>query len=179
MKDPNNKNLSRDILAGDLSTSTSLEGISSENRSPEDRSLEGSSSEGGEDNVLSGLHILSVDDDVDSLEITAFSLEQAGANVTSVASGAEALEAMKELVPDMLLSDVGMPEIDGYMLIRQIRQLPEDQGGSMLAIALTAYAGELDQVQALEAGFQRHLTKPVDPMVLVEVVRELRYGEKT
>lgn len=128
----------------------------------------------GNDEVLSGMHILSVDDDPDSLEITAFSLEQAGANVTSVASGAEALQAMRELVPDMLLSDIGMPDIDGYMLIRQIRQLPESEGGKVLAIALTAYAGEFDRERALEVGFQKHLTKPIDPMALVEVVRALK-----
>ena len=67
----------------------------------------------------------------------------------------------------MLVSDIGMPEMDGYMLIRQIRVMP--QGRQISAIALTAYAGEIDRQQALAAGFQRHLAKPVDPAELVNV----------
>ena len=122
---------------------------------------------------LRGLHILSVDDDRDSLEITAYTLELAGAHVTSVTSGAQALQSLTQLVPDVLISDVGMPELDGYMLIGQIRALPISRGGQLKAIALTAYAQETDRQRILSAGFQRYLRKPVDPDVLVSTVREL------
>ncbi|MGC1307992.1 MAG: PAS domain S-box protein [Phormidesmis sp.] len=122
---------------------------------------------------LSGLRILTVDDEVDSQEITVFALEQAGASVISVRSGTEALEAIGQAVPDVLISDVGMPDMDGYMLMRQIRQMAPDQGGAVLAIALTAYAGESDQQQSLASGFQRHLTKPIDPDSLVMAICDL------
>jgi PAS domain S-box-containing protein len=122
---------------------------------------------------LDGLHILIVDDDADTCEYTSFVLEQAGARVTTVSSAAEALARLTQLQPDLLLSDIGMPEMDGYRLIRQVRSLPPDQGGQIPAIALTAYAGEINQQQALEAGFQMHLSKPVEPDHLVATVANL------
>ena len=122
---------------------------------------------------LTGLKILVVDDEADSREIVAFVLEQAGAIVTTIASGAEALQAVAQALPDLLISDIGMPEMDGYMLLRHLRHLPLAQGGAIPAIALTAYAGELDQQQAIAAGFQRHLTKPIDPQTVVTIVTEL------
>ncbi|MDZ8227723.1 PAS domain S-box protein [Nostoc sp. ChiVER01] len=118
---------------------------------------------------LSGIHILVVDDETDSREFIAFVLEQHGAIVTAVASGADALQAFTQSIPKLIISDIGMPEMDGYMLIRQIRALPPQQGGKIPAIALTAYAGELDQLQAIAAGFQRHVAKPIDPEVLVAI----------
>lgn len=123
---------------------------------------------------FNGLKILVVDDEVDSLEITAFALEQTGASVTSVNSGAAALSAFEQTVPDVIVSDIAMPGMDGYTLMKKIRQLPPDAGGKVLAIALTAYAGELDFRQALAAGFQRHVAKPVDPAQLAEIIGELR-----
>ncbi|WP_416668611.1 response regulator [Egbenema bharatensis] len=114
-----------------------------------------------------------VDDDADTREFTAFVLEQAGARVITVASAAEALARLTQLQPDLLLSDIGMPEMDGYRLIRQVRSLPPDQGGQIPAIALTAYAGEINQQQALEAGFQRHLSKPVEPDHLIATAAHL------
>ncbi|MEH1938629.1 MAG: PAS domain S-box protein [Nostoc sp.] len=123
---------------------------------------------------LSGIHILVVDDETDSREFIAFVLEQHGAIVTAVASGADALQAFTQSIPNIIISDIGMPEMDGYMLIRQIRALPPQQGGQIPAIALTAYAGELDQQQAIAAGFQRHVTKPIDPEVLVAIAVEMR-----
>ncbi len=123
--------------------------------------------------ALTGLHILSVDDNKDSLEITAYALELAGATVTSVSSGEQALQALAELAPEVLISDVGMPDLDGYMLIAKIRALPLDKGGQIKAIALTAYAQEADRQRVLTAGFQCHLTKPVDPDVLVSTVGEI------
>lgn len=120
---------------------------------------------------LSGIHILVVDDDADSRDLIAFVLEQAGAIVTPVASGIEALLAIEQSVPDLVVSDIGMPEMDGYALIQEIRAL----GSARLvpAIALTAYAGEIDQRQAIAAGFQAHIPKPVDPDAVIAIVVQL------
>jgi CheY-like chemotaxis protein len=90
-----------------------------------------------------------------------------------VASAGEALKALKRSQPNILLSDIGMPNMDGYMLMRQIRAMPPERGGQILAIALTAYAGEIDRQQALAAGFQHHLAKPVEPNELVKVILNL------
>jgi PAS domain S-box-containing protein len=122
---------------------------------------------------LSGIQILVVDDDLDSREFITFVLEESGAVVTAVASATEALAAITNTKPDLLLSDIGMPEMDGYMLIRQLRAMLPDQGGQILAIALTAYASEIDSQQALLAGFQKHLAKPVEPAELIAVVATL------
>lgn len=122
---------------------------------------------------LSSLSILVVDDDTDSLNYVVFLLEQSGAKVTAVTCASEALAALAESRPDLLLSDIGMPEVDGYRLIQQIRKLPPQQGGQIPAIALTAFAGELDHQQALLAGFQRHVSKPVEPDNLIKVVADL------
>ncbi|HEY9885311.1 MAG TPA: response regulator, partial [Thermosynechococcaceae cyanobacterium] len=97
-------------------------------------------------------------------------LQQKGAIVTAVASGLAALQALEQFRPDVLVSDVGMADIDGYMLIQQIRLRPTDQGGTVPAIALTAYAAPRDREKALQAGFQVHLTKPVEPKILVEAI---------
>jgi CheY-like chemotaxis protein/two-component sensor histidine kinase len=118
---------------------------------------------------LMGLQILVIDDETDSREFVAFALEQAGASVTAVPSALTALESLTQLEFDAVVSDIGMPEMDGYALIRQIRQ----QGNSIHAIALTAYAGEEDQQQALHSGFQQHLAKPVEPDELVRSVAQL------
>ncbi|MEG4501435.1 PAS domain S-box protein [Microcoleus sp. F10-C6] len=122
---------------------------------------------------LSGIYVLVVDDEADSRDFVAFVLEQAGATVTAIASGTEALQAFSQAVPDIIVSDIGMPGMDGYMLLRHIRSLPLEQGGQIPAIALTAYAGEMDIQQAVAAGFQRHLAKPVDPEAVVAIVTKL------
>ena len=122
---------------------------------------------------LSELKILVVDDDVDSREFVTFALEQCGAVVTAVASAGEALAALALEQPDLLVSDIGMPEKDGYMLMCEIRAMPPEQGGQIPAIALTAYAGESDSKQAVSAGFQRHLAKPVEPAELITMVATL------
>lgn len=119
---------------------------------------------------LSNFSILVVDDDADTLDFVAFLLEESGAKVTAVASASEALAALTEFKPDLLLSDIGLPEIDGYMLMQQIRKLSPYQGGQIPAIALTAFAGEINHQQALLAGFQRHLSKPVEPDNLIEAI---------
>ena len=120
---------------------------------------------------LSGIRILVVDDDADSRDFIAFVLEQANAIVRRAASGVEALQAIIESPPDLIVSDVGMPNMDGYMLIQQIRAL--DQGQSIPAIALTAYASEINQRQALAAGFQKHLAKPVESDQLIAAIANL------
>ncbi|WP_390841956.1 MULTISPECIES: ATP-binding protein [Nostoc] len=122
---------------------------------------------------LQGIKILVVDDDNDTREFLTFLLEQYQANVTAVASAVEAIATFSESKPDVLVSDIGMPEVDGYMLMRQVRALPPEQGGQIKAIALTAYAGEIDYQQAMLAGFQRHVPKPVEPEVLVKAIADL------
>ncbi|MDZ8221631.1 PAS domain S-box protein [Nostoc sp. ChiVER01] len=122
---------------------------------------------------LNGVNILVVDDDADTREFIAFLLEQYGANVTAVASANEALTALSQSLPDILLSDIGMPEVDGCMFMRQLRTLPAEQGGQIRAIALTAYAGEINAKQVLAAGFNKHLAKPVEPAELVDAIANL------
>jgi len=122
---------------------------------------------------LNGIEVLLVDDDTDTREFVAFVLEQAGAKVVATSCATEALTALTQSQPDVLVSDIGMPEIDGYMLIRQIRALSAEQGGKIPAIALTAYAGEINQQQALAAGFEQHLSKPVEPEKLISTIVNL------
>ncbi|MEH2280199.1 MAG: AAA family ATPase [Nostoc sp.] len=122
---------------------------------------------------LSGLEILVVDDDADMREFLPFMLEQYGATVTVAASAIEALTALSQSQPNLMISDIGMPEMDGYMLMRQVRSLEPEQGGTIPAIALTAYAGEMDHQQAIAAGFQQHISKPVDPEKLVKAIVSL------
>jgi CheY-like chemotaxis protein len=114
-----------------------------------------------------------VDDELDSLDFLAFVLEQAGAEVAATTSAREALQILTQFKPDILVSDIGMPETDGYMLMRQIRALESEPEKKIIAIALTAYAGEVNQKQALAVGFQQHIAKPVTPEILVEAIRTL------
>ncbi|MGV0108487.1 phosphate regulon sensor histidine kinase PhoR [Nostoc sp. DSM 114160] len=123
--------------------------------------------------ILAGIQILVVDDDDDTRDFHTFVLEQAGAMVTAVTSAKEALQVLAESESDMLLSDIGMPEMDGYMLMRQVRALQANQAKQIPAIALTAYAGEINQQQALESGFQKHLSKPVEPEELIKEIATL------
>jgi CheY-like chemotaxis protein len=123
---------------------------------------------------LSSIRILVVDDEIDSREFVTFVLEQAGASVTSVSSGIEALQAIEQSMPDLIISDIGMPEMDGYMLLQQTRLLESAQ--QVPAIALTAYAGEYDRQQAFQAGFQQHLSKPIDPNALIQTIINLMGG---
>ena len=122
---------------------------------------------------LTRLCILAVDDEIDNLDLVQCILEEAGATVISVSSATDALQQLTKIKPDVLIADIGMPQIDGYKLICQVRQLSTEEGGQIPAIALTAYAGETNQQQALAAGFQRHLPKPVDPETLVETIEQL------
>ncbi|MBW4564652.1 MAG: PAS domain-containing protein [Mojavia pulchra JT2-VF2] len=127
---------------------------------------------------LTGIQILVVDDDADMRELAEFILTQSGAEVTTAASAAEALAFFNQSVPDLLLCDIGMPEMDGYSLIRQIRKCAAVSETMPKAIALTAYAGEINQQQALAAGFQMHISKPVDPEMLVQAIVQLLHPIK-
>lgn len=130
---------------------------------------------------LTGLRVLVVDDEIDARELLVFVLEQAGAIVTSVASAAAALRSLAASDIDLLISDIGMPDMDGYMLMQQIQAQRTAQGEPRFdfkAIALTAYAGEMNQKQAIAAGFQRHLSKPVDPTELVAAIADLWAGDQ-
>ncbi|MBD2034630.1 PAS domain S-box protein [Leptolyngbya sp. FACHB-321] len=119
---------------------------------------------------LQAVNVLLVDDDDDSRNLITFTLKQSGAIVTPVTSAAEALDVLKQTRFDLLISDIGMPEMDGYTLMQQIRAMPPEQGGNMLAIALTAYAGEYNQRRAIAVGFQKHISKPVEPDALISIV---------
>ncbi|MCU0549698.1 MAG: PAS domain-containing protein [Leptolyngbya sp. Prado105] len=119
---------------------------------------------------LGGIRILMIDDDRDSLEFAAFVLEQAGAIVTAVSTAAEVRHHLLQSDFDLLVSDIGMPEVDGYTLLKQVRELPN--GKDLSAIAFTAYTGEVNQQQAIAAGFQGHLGKPLDPVELVATVKK-------
>jgi CheY-like chemotaxis protein/anti-sigma regulatory factor (Ser/Thr protein kinase) len=122
---------------------------------------------------LEGLRILVVDDEPDAREILTFVLENCKAEVTSASSAAEALEALQRTLPDMIVSDLGMPNEDGLVLIQNVRSLAPDQGGRTPAVALTAYARTEDRTKALNAGFDVHVAKPVHPAELIAVIVEL------
>jgi two-component system CheB/CheR fusion protein len=124
---------------------------------------------------LAGLRILVVDDENDTRELFEFVLEGYGAEVVTVSSARDALSALNQAASPyhVLISDIGMPEEDGYWLIRQVRSLSAEAGGQIPAVALTAYASEIDQQRAIEAGFQTHLAKPVEPVELALLVADL------
>ena len=122
---------------------------------------------------LGGIHILVVEDEPDTRESVALSLELCGGRVTAVASAAAALEVLDRDLPDVMLCDIGMPGVDGYALIREVRARGADDGGRIPAVALTAYARDEDRSRALEAGFQTHVPKPVEPTELAAVVADL------
>jgi len=118
---------------------------------------------------LDGLRILIVDDEPDTRDLLREGLEYCGANVRVAGSAAEAVDAIVAEIPDILISDIGMPGIDGYDLIRQIRELPAEAGGKVAAVALTAYTRVEDRLQALRAGYDMHVPKPVELAELVAV----------
>jgi signal transduction histidine kinase/ActR/RegA family two-component response regulator len=122
---------------------------------------------------LTGLRVLVVDDELDARELIATVLEKCGATVERAGSTQEALSKLEAWRPDVLLSDIGMPEEDGYALIRQVRGRLPANGGSIPAASLTAYASPEDRKRALLAGFTMHVPKPVEPSELVAVVASL------
>lgn len=120
---------------------------------------------------LSGIRALVVDDDTDAREFLEFLLQANGATVITAASASDALQILQQSQPDILLSDIGMPEMDGYGLMRKVRSW--ELAKNLPAIALTAYAGDADQKQAISAGFQRHVAKPINPDAVVAMITEL------
>ncbi|MBD2462586.1 PAS domain S-box protein [Oscillatoria sp. FACHB-1407] len=119
------------------------------------------------------LRVMVVDDEVDSLDLIRAMLEQEGAIVTTVTSATNALQVLAQAQFDLLISDIGMPQIDGYAFIRKLRTLPPHSNRDIPAIALTAYIGETNQNRAFEAGYQIHLAKPIDPNVLFAAITQL------
>ena len=122
---------------------------------------------------LDGLKILVVDDEADTRELLKIALGRCGAEVMAVGSAQEALDALKVMKPQLLISDIGMPDEDGYELIRKVRALPSEQGGKIPAVALTAYARAEDRLRALRSGYQMHVAKPVELTELIAVASSL------
>jgi CheY-like chemotaxis protein len=122
---------------------------------------------------LVGLRVLLVDDDDDSRDSMTMLLRVYGAAVTAVGSTREALAALSEGIPDVLLSDLSMPGEDGYALIRKVRALPAHRGGHVPAAAVTARVTGEDRARVLAAGFQAHVPKPVDAVEFATVVARL------
>jgi PAS domain S-box-containing protein len=120
--------------------------------------------------TLSGVRVLVVDDEHDTREILSVMLTRYGAEIRTAGSAAEALTVFSQWLPDVLVSDIGMPEEDGHALIKKIRALPQENGGDVPAIALTAFASAQDKKISLAAGFQRHLAKPIEPVALAKNV---------
>jgi signal transduction histidine kinase/ActR/RegA family two-component response regulator len=119
---------------------------------------------------LDGLHILLVEDNVDGRQVMSMMIEQAGARVTAVASVKEALEALESLQPDALVSDIGLPDEDGYALIRRLRSREAEHGGFLPAVAMTGFVRTEDRARILAAGFQLHVPKPIDPAELMVAI---------
>ena len=122
---------------------------------------------------LDGIHVLLVEDDDDSRKLLGTMLKRYGAKVTSTKSAAEALEVFSSELPDVLISDIGMPDEDGYELIRKLRQQPIDKGGAVPAIALTGYASRKDRERALNAGYHKHMAKPVEQAEMIAAIAGL------
>ena len=122
---------------------------------------------------LDGLHVLLVEDDEDSRKLLGTMLKRYGARVTSTMSAKEALSVFEGELPDLLISDIGMPDEDGYELIRKLRSAPPDKGGLTPAIALTGYASRKDRERALTAGYQQHIAKPVEQADIITAVAAL------
>jgi CheY-like chemotaxis protein len=121
---------------------------------------------------LAGARILVVDDAPDTRDVLEVLLTQSGAEVRAVGSAAEALAEVEAWRPDIIVSDIGMPDEDGYELIRKVRGLGREKG-ALPAIALTAFAQAQDRVRALTAGFNLHVPKPVDPAELAAAIASL------
>ena len=123
--------------------------------------------------LLEGLRILVVDDDSDGREVLAVQLTQQGATTSVSASADDALKKLDAFRPDVIVADIGMPGEDGYSLIRKVRNSPLDRSRPTPAIALTAYAGDGNRQRALDAGYQKHISKPAEPEELALTIASL------
>jgi CheY-like chemotaxis protein len=122
---------------------------------------------------LTGLRVLVVDDEIDTCKLIRRVLEDYHANVVTASSVAEALPLLESSRPDVLVSDIGMPDVDGYEFLRRVRALGPARGGKIPAIALTAFARSEDRTRALMAGYSVHVSKPVEPQELMATVASL------
>ena len=123
--------------------------------------------------ALDGIRVVVVEDEADARELIQLVLERSGAEVRAAASAAEGLEAVEAFSPHVIVSDIGMPHEDGYSFMRRVRRLPEELGGGVAAVALTAYTRDEDRLHAMRAGYNRHLAKPAHPDALVSTIKEL------
>ena len=142
-------------------------------REPEEDERAGAVAPAADPEALAGLRILVVEDDPEGRDMLQAVLTAWGASVTAASSAATALASLAERVPDLVLSDIGMPGEDGCDFLRRVRARPADLGGNVPALALTAYATEKDRACVTDAGFQGHLIKPVTPAELVATIRSL------
>jgi signal transduction histidine kinase/ActR/RegA family two-component response regulator len=122
---------------------------------------------------LDGLRVLLVDDEPEARQIISTVITSTGAEVRACTSASEALAKLLEWKPDVILSDIAMPDEDGYAFINKVRSLPRDKGGETPAAALTAYARDVDRRQALDAGYQMHIAKPIGAGQLVSMIARL------
>jgi len=122
---------------------------------------------------LQGVHVLAVDDDADALTLLREIFESAGAQVTAVDSGAQVLRQIHSARPDVVVTDIAMPSIDGYEMLRRIRSSDDKAVSHVPAIALTAHARSEDRAKASASGFQLHIAKPIDPSELIAAVAAL------
>jgi PAS domain S-box-containing protein len=125
-------------------------------------------------NSLRGVHVMVIDDEASVRDLVALTLAKCGASVTVANSVRDALSLMPNLTPDVVVSDIAMPDVDGYEFVQKLRAITEPSAAKIPVIALTAYASVQDRNRALELGFDRHLTKPVDPVELVRAIAKSR-----
>jgi CheY-like chemotaxis protein len=127
--------------------------------------------------ALAGIRVLLIEDEPDSRDLARAALARFGALVSAASSSAEAvhvvLSATPETMPQVVVADIGMPVEDGYVFIQQLRALSPERGGRIPAVTVTGYSTPGDVARALAAGFQLHLSKPVDPVALIEAVAKL------
>jgi CheY-like chemotaxis protein len=120
--------------------------------------------------------VLLVEDDADAREVTVAGLEKAGFELRAVGTARDALSLLDEWVPDVIISDIGMPGVDGYEFMRMLRSRPPDRGGRVAALALTAFARLEDAARARSSGYQGHLAKPITPEDLAAAVARLQHS---
>jgi CheY-like chemotaxis protein len=120
-----------------------------------------------------GVRVLVVEDDPETRDVVAAILDRGGFSYRVATRAGEAMSVLDDWLPDVIVSDIGMPNVDGYEFMRQLRARPPHLGGVIPALALTAYARAADREQALSTGYQAHVTKPVDPVDLIRAITEL------
>lgn len=135
--------------------------------------ITGSTTQSGNQPQLAGLHVLVVEDEADTRAMIQAILEDRGARVTAVESASEALQAIERQKPDVMVSDIGMPLMDGYELMRKVKEMESARKNIFPAVALTAYARDEDRERSLAAGYQIHLPKPVEPSDLIKAIAQL------